>query len=292
LLGDLQIVNRDEDVKDCRIINNTIDRQLLRQGDEKVSQGKIGEAKLLYRKCFDYIEWMPEPKLRLAIAALHQGETDEALKWISNLLDSTIGKYEAQTPDPVEWSWFLLCLLCCGKIADASKFSDYFPALTHKELQRARWTVYAASGRVKDATAMRSRLSAPESAQHSRKSIHQLSPLTFDEYLQDISRVLRACGQGRLARKLAGVAQITATNGDLPQPDTGDRHVTSSDQDVSELLRYLQDIRSADSSTVKTKLKARAPQIASAINSVLSRQPALKAKMRTFALNYLKIQDW
>jgi hypothetical protein len=235
---------------------------------------------------------MPEPKLRLAIAALHEGDTAEALDWLSKLLETTLGKYEAQTPDPVEWAWFLISLLCSGKVADASKFGDYFPELTHDELQRARWAVCAAAGRMKDATAIATRSSAGPNNRHGRKSVHRLPQLTLDAYVQKISHVLKTCGQARLARKVVAVAAIGPTNGNLLHPTPSPVFVSTSKEDVKQLLEYLQSIRSGRRPTLKAKLKGTAPGIASAVTNALSRHPALKSKVRTFALNYLKIQDW
>lgn len=300
LLGDLKIVGEAEDVKDCRIINNTIDRQLIRQGDEKLAEGKVGEAKLLYRKCFEYIEWMPEPKLRLAICGLHEGDTNEALDWISQLLETSLGKYEANTPDPAEFSWFLISLLSCGKVEDASKFSDYYPELRHPELDRARWAVWVLSGRKTEATVMAGQSLAPITQEHRRKSIHKFPQLTFDEYLQKISNALRACSQRALARELstagADYSRMFSDNEKLKGAyrSEGDDPplVVAANYDVEELLEYLSRIRSSRRPKLSAKLKSRAPTIANAVNNLLTRHPTLKAKVRTFAMSYLKIQDW
>ena len=135
---------------------------------------------------------------------------------------------------------------------------------------------------------------------HTRKSIHKFPQLTFEEYVQKISTALRACSQRALARELsaagADYSRMFSGNGNLKGAYSTEGHnpalVDASNHEVGELLEYLRRIRSSRRPKLSAKLKSRAPTIATAVNNLLTRYPTVKAKVRTFAMSYLKIQDW
>ena len=107
--------------------------------------------------------------------------------------------------------------------------------------------------------------------------------------------MLRACRQWRLARELGAAADsrpplldadagvIAAGASAAAQEERGD---------IPALLEFIARARSMRRPSLSAKLKRRAPDVALKVNGVLSRHPRVKAKMRTLALNYLKIQDW
>ena len=64
---------------DSPVLSNSQHLTLLREGDKKLLKGKYEEAERLYLGCLNYIPWMPEPKLKLAICSLYKGDARRAL---------------------------------------------------------------------------------------------------------------------------------------------------------------------------------------------------------------------
>lgn len=166
---------------------------LIRQGDARLWRGKYGEAELSYLKCTNYIPWMPEPQLRLALCKLFQGNAKAALSWVVKPLQRTLAEYGAIDADPVEWAYYLVSLLCLGKVHEAARRSDQFPWLRHPELDRARWATSVLMG---GGGATRLLL---DSAAGRRFSVHQLPDRSFKEWTEQLGVMLRACGQWKSA---------------------------------------------------------------------------------------------
>jgi hypothetical protein len=170
---------------------------LIRQGDARLSKGRYGEAELSYLKCTNYIPWMPEPQLRLALCKLYQGDAKAALSWVMKPLQRTIAEYGAIDADPVEWAYYLISLLCLGKVDEAARRSEQFLWLRHSELDRARWAV----------SVLKAGGTAPLFSDHAgprRFSVHQLPDRSFKEWTEQLSVMLRACGQWNSAAIVSG----------------------------------------------------------------------------------------
>jgi hypothetical protein len=168
---------------------------LLGSGDEELARGRYLEAERLYLQCVNYMRWMPEPKLKLALCALYKGSPKLAVSYLEEPLEFILGRYDATDPDPVEWAYLIISRLCLGDHAAA------FPWLHHPELHRARWAAGVLAG-----------VASPRVAggERPRASIHHLPARSFDEWVGDISRMLVACGQEHSARALRERAAVTA----------------------------------------------------------------------------------
>lgn len=168
---------------------------LLREGEERLWQGDLDAAERSFLKCLNFISYMPEPQLRLAICNLLKGKPQAALSWIGKPLQFTLLHYRAVDPDPVEWSYYLIALLCNGEEREAAKQANEFPFLHHKELDWARSVVSAC---VKGTDIV---LPTPDSAAK-RITIHSLPDLSFQQWLDHVCMMLQACGRSAMADKL------------------------------------------------------------------------------------------
>jgi hypothetical protein len=191
----LRVVDRASGIGNSHIISGGIDRILLSDGDEKMYQGKYREAEVSYQKCINYQSYIPEPKLGLMLCHLYQGNPDRALTWIVETMQDTLN-YSASVPEPVQWAYFIIVLLCQGKLNEAVKCSAQFPLLTHPELDRAR----AISNVLKDGKQVNLKIS--KNSIKRRYSIHQLPETSFEEWAKQICNMLEASKQFRFARIL------------------------------------------------------------------------------------------
>ena len=170
--------------------------RLLRQGDSMLWSGNYEEAETLYRKASNYIPWMPEPTFRLALCRLYRGDARAAYASISGLSQYVLAGYKAMGPDPIEWAYSIVALLCLGELAGAAERAGRFPWLCHPELDRARWAVGVLKG-----------VGAPAATkprtQERRYSIHELPDRSLNEWVGQICKMLRACGQRRWAEALS-----------------------------------------------------------------------------------------
>lgn len=181
----LTIVEKSSDIQNSHIICNGLNIVLIRQGDEKLWSGKYAEAEALYLCCLSYIFWMPEPKLRLALCNLYKGNAGEALSWIIQPIKDTLETYKALDPEPVEWAYFIITLLCQGKLDEAIKRANQFPSLLHPELERTRWAVNLLNNNT---------IPYSEPSKY-RYSIHQLPKHSFTDWVNNLCIMLQACQQ-------------------------------------------------------------------------------------------------
>jgi hypothetical protein len=170
---------------------------LLRQGDRLLWKHDYPGAERFYLRCVQHIPWMPEPKLRLALCKLYEGNPKLALSWISETIQFTLCEYGAVDPDPVEWAYFIICTICVGKLSDAIKCANQFPELRHPELDRTRQvTMFLVNYKMT--------LPAGDTqARRYRHSIHQLPERSEKEWLVTLRDMLMACNRRELADRLS-----------------------------------------------------------------------------------------
>ena len=194
--GALTVVEKSSRTENSHIISNGLHLTLLRQGDDKLWKGNYEEAEALYLKCRNYMRWMPEPKLKLALCNLYKGDAKAAISLLTEPIQFILGQYKAMDPDPVEWAYLIISLLCLGKLDGALKRAGQFPWLHHPELERARWTANVLKhGEIKapllkDAKAKR------------RWSIHQMPIREFGDWIEQVRMMLSACGQRDMGETL------------------------------------------------------------------------------------------
>jgi len=182
----LQIVEKSSGIKNEPIKCDGIVLKLLRKGDEKLSAGKYEDAKLLYLQCLDYISWMSEPKLKLAICNLYKGDAFSALNWIIQPIQQSLTFYKAKDPDPVEWAYYIITLICQGKLDDALIQAYQFPLLNHPELDRVRWVINNLQDKEASSVSTNNNL-------HPRMSIHRLPQISMKDWINNLCLMLNAC---------------------------------------------------------------------------------------------------
>jgi hypothetical protein len=190
--GDLLRVEYTSPRTSVHVIGDARDRLLLKEGDLLLEQGRVEDAKNCYARCLDYVSYLPEAKFRLAICALHGGDAGQAYNLLVSLLEITMGDYGAADPDPVEWAYFLIALICKGDFAQAQTLSDFYPHVSHVELRRVRVVL-----KQSDRDGLQ-----PVSVEQvrNRKSIHRLPERTDAEWLSWFVDILEHCGQPDIAR--------------------------------------------------------------------------------------------
>ncbi|PKV75520.1 glycosyltransferase [Pontibacter ramchanderi] len=182
---ELRIVNKSTKVSTIKC--DGLHLILLQNGDKKLWDGEFDEAEQLYLKCLEYVSWMSEPKLKLAICNLYKGDAEKALFWIMAPIQHSLGSYGAPDPDPIEWSYFIISLLCTGRLKEAIIRANQYPSLYHPELHRTRFVVSYFQNMGKNIP----ELNYFELKQ--RRSVHQLPQLSFSVWIENLCCIFRAC---------------------------------------------------------------------------------------------------
>jgi hypothetical protein len=185
----LTVVGTGSGRRNIHVISNGSHLQLNHEGDKRLWAGKYEEAERFYLKCSNYVRWMPEPRIRLVLCKLYRGRARLALDLVVAPIEYTLVRYRASDPDPVEWAYFIVCLLCLGKLSEAIKRAEQFPMLCHPELDRVRWVVNVLRDRGKTAIVLR------DDGRRRRYSVHRLPARSLTHWIEHLCIMLRACGQ-------------------------------------------------------------------------------------------------
>ncbi len=208
--GPLRAVDETSHVRTGHFPPSADDRVLLRQGYGELWNGNYDRAMSLFMKCLNTIREIPvpEPQLGLALCHLFRGEPQDALRWLTAPIDMILVKNDTRDPDPVEWAYFIVALLCAGSVRRAAYCGEQFPWLRHPELDRARLLLRLVNGEQVSAGPELSprALSGDTHAQPTRISVHQMPVSDTAGWLGRVRRMLVACGQSSLAGKLRTAA--------------------------------------------------------------------------------------
>lgn len=192
----LRLADKTDAERHAPILSSGLHLELLRRGDEQLAAAKVDEAERLYHACLRYMRRFPEAHLRLALCQLWKGDARGAQQWICEPLQYSLAQYHAFDPDPVEWAYFIVTLLCLGRPSEALKRAREFPLLRHPELDRVRWATGILSSGSGSCP-----LSADED-QPARASVHHLPVHEFAHWVENLAGLLTRCGQQASARKL------------------------------------------------------------------------------------------
>jgi Glycosyl transferases group 1 len=190
------VVQKESGYKTTHIISNGLHLKLLRQGDELLNKGKYQEAEQSYLKCASFMRWMPEPKLKLALCNLYMGNAKKALSRLSEPINFILYQYGAQDPDPVEWAYYIISLLCLGKQNAAVKHAVDFPWLRHPELDRVRLACQVIANNGIDVPMPKDDIGKR------RHTMHQLPSRELGEWTKHLCIMLNASGQRSTAELL------------------------------------------------------------------------------------------
>jgi hypothetical protein len=198
----LKVVDKSPVIKSTHVICNGLNLLLMRQGDEKLLAGQYDEAEAIYIKCLNYIHWMCEPKLKLAICNLYKGNAVGAFNWVIEPIQYNLGFYKALDPDPVEWAYLIISLICKGNLDEAIIRAHQFPSLCHPELDRTRRIVHYLQHKEDKIFNQHGQLSKP------RYSIHQLPQLSFIDWVNNLCVMLKTCNQNSNAEILSKLVSL------------------------------------------------------------------------------------
>ncbi len=171
-----------------------VDRALLREAARCLGRGRNAEARELYGRCLDHVSYLPEARLGLAVVELHDGAPVEAGAILAKLVEGTTVGYGAADPDPVEWGYFVLAVLCQGRLEEALDLCGWYPDLAHPELSRVRREILRLAGQVSPA----------EAGGAGRPTVHVVPMRDDAAWTAWLANLLDTCGQGALARRLEG----------------------------------------------------------------------------------------
>jgi Glycosyl transferases group 1 len=264
--GPLTLVDHASSERNYQSRSNSMDRAILNEGYSQLRRGNCNAADRSFLSCLNYHR-MPEPMLGLALSALHRGDPGAALRSMSRLIRCAFEVDGATEPDPIEWSYFIISLLCNGNVKEAAKRVEEFPSVRHPELDRCRWVI----GVLNRTTSLK----RPSEGRFSRSSIHQLVETSARAWIDEICEMLTICQQGHLAQQLhaafgddqTGATGISSQSGDdltseaPPPPGT-------------------QVVRSPLRETLNAKIRRRAPK---GIRSLLSTFRARTRRVDAFA---------
>jgi len=252
----LLLVDKAGAISSGHLTANSNHLSLLRDGDKRMLADDIEEAERAYLKCLTFISYMPEPQLKLAICNLLRGKPKQALAWINKPLYFTLVDYAAKDPDPVEWTYYLISLLCSGQGGKATEEARQFPWLKQRELDWTRWIVQACVGNEFSDALVNER-------GHARISIHRLPERSLEQWVKHVHQMLVACGQKRMSEKLGSAYAGFTVPSTAHKQAASNRNATSpSAERAPQLQQTLSSLKKNQASQVrKQKTKQRLRQL-------------------------------
>ena len=194
--GPLRAVDERSNIRTGHLPPRADDRVFLRQGYIELWNGNYDLATTQFVKCLNTIREIPfpEPQLGIALCHLFQGDPENAVRWLNGPLEMILVKNDTRDPDPVEWAYFIVALLCSGSVTKATYCAERFPWLRHPELDRARLLVGLINGRPVS--------TQPKGTEPTRISVHQMPASDMAGWLARVRTMLTACRQSSLAAKI------------------------------------------------------------------------------------------
>ena len=186
--GSLESVSADSERRTRHLRSGALHLHLLAEGDRHVSAGDCEAARDCYRQALSYAGSMHQARLKSALCDLLSGDPSAALDSIVPLLKETLLSYRDVTPDPVEWAYFIVCLLCQGRLREAARRARQFRTVRHPELDLIRSLVDSNSKICPDDRAI------------GRTSLH--ASTSRDAWFRQLRQVLFTCGQRRMVARL------------------------------------------------------------------------------------------
>ncbi|MEA5573573.1 glycosyltransferase [Calothrix sp. UHCC 0171] len=185
----MTVVDKSSGIRSLPIFRDGLNINLLHQGDEKLWSDRYEEAEELYLKCLNYVGVMPEPKFKLALCNLYKGDAKTALEWLVPIIKPNLENGQVPNPDPVEWAYCIISLLCLGKFDEAIGHANRFPSLKHPELNRVRWIIDILKNRSNKPSCLHDELIK------THYSIHKIPERSFNEWVEQLCIMLNSCQQ-------------------------------------------------------------------------------------------------
>ena len=216
--GPLTLVDGFSPLQNVFLRSGAVHLQRLAEGREALAASQLETARERFQEVLSYLFEFPEAKVGLATTSLALGNARLALTWIVEPLRCSLLRYGAEAPDPVEWAWLIVCLLCIGKLKAAKRRAEEFADLDHEELDLVRRAVTLLTE-----PQMSANPDAPPPGPS--LSIHPTASRTLPEFLRSLAQLLVACNQVGLARQCQDHAE--ALRADSMVPESEPAHTTS-----------------------------------------------------------------
>ena len=168
---------------------------MLRRGHESLLRRDYEAAEVAFIRCLNY-HFLSEAISGLALCKLYRGGARAALSLLESSIKIALESSDLADPDPVEWAWFVVGLLCQGDVKEARRRASQFPGLYHTELERCRAIVAILC------SAHEGRQNFGAGGRTCRRSIHSLPERDMQGWVREIVTMLTACGQTRFADRL------------------------------------------------------------------------------------------
>jgi hypothetical protein len=142
----LEAVPADSHQATLHLAGRGLHLQAIAEGDALVARGDLLAAQRAYETSLGLVRGLHPARLRLAQCHLLQGRPSTALELLVPLLKESLASGPDATPDPVEWAYFVCCLLCLGRFRSALRRARQFNHVRHPQLdQLRRWLGVAQS---------------------------------------------------------------------------------------------------------------------------------------------------
>jgi hypothetical protein len=170
--------------------------------DKASAAGLFDSARAGYHAVLNY-HYEAEAAVGMARTSLRCGDAARAREWVWDSMVHCM-RHGATQPDPVEWSVYILTLLCAGDVRSAIRMARHYGLLTHVELARVRHLLHRLAG-----------TSLPVVSGRYRYSIHRDRNLSWVAWVEDVARMLETCGQVNMAQRALAVARDPEPSLDL-----------------------------------------------------------------------------
>ena len=204
--GPLAVVDAASGVRNAHSLSNGIDRAILRAGDAALRERNYDKAERDYISCLNYWSYLPEAILGLTLCRLYKGDARTAVARIAEPIANSLEHRRAADPDPVEWAYFIISLLCEGDLEESNRRARQFPRLRHPELDRCRQVINVLCGSASGLVGLTGEDPHPQW----RPSVHQLPERNLAHWIDELTTMLIACRQGALAERLQNTMCRTA----------------------------------------------------------------------------------
>ena len=201
--GDLAIVAKSSKRRSQHVLERGDHVQLIAKAYALLFDGELKNSERKFRQCLSYISFMPEPQLGLGICYLQMGDAKSAMRWIRMPIEHTLCEYGASEPDPLEWAWYVVALLCLGRRSQARDMAREFEWVRHQHLDRVRWLISVLDGKSVPETLR------PEQVKM-RSSIHTYREMNIGDWVDHMASIFAACNQQPLATDL--IAHVSGVN--------------------------------------------------------------------------------
>ena len=207
-----------------------LDRRLLARGQANLSALKVDKAADDFSACLAYCPRLSEALLGLALCDLERGDAEAAATRLRRQVEVTTIEYGATRPDPIEWAYFIVALVCSGHLDEAASLIGWYPDLSHVELDNVRRALILL-GVCRD-----ERPSPKPNSGRPSRSLHDVASRDFKNFMDWFGRLVSASGnRAPLIRLGNGGEEAGLSRGRATAPS----HRTSLPQRLAETLDAL-----------------------------------------------------